>query len=520
MNNLDKIHNILAPFDTDPIGETIAILNAKIQEVQAVLDIVIQTLEEVKKIQKGEPGESIKGDQGDPGVSPDIETIKEAVLGEIHIPTIDIEKLTQDILAKIPPAQVIDEKALATKILHSLPENKASLKIIRESFEIDPLSVVEKIMSLPEGKFKLTSKHIDGLEQTLTAFQNQLGRGYLHGGGDTVIAGTNVTIDNVDGKKRINATSSGSVTNVTATSPLTSNGGNTPNISTLMSTNKLVGRGTSGTGVMEEITLGTGLSLSGTTLNASGSSGIAIGDAISGGTVGSLLFVGTGPVLAQDNSNLFWDDTNNRLGIGTATPTQPLDVSGGAGTSSGHFNTTGLINRILIDNTNSSPNAGFGLQANGSTVWSVAIYDSGFTMGKSSFTLYNDQAGTPGLFIDGLTNTVGILTNNPFTQHSVKLDVEGAVYANAPETNTIWNAACLYLSGTYVGFRQDTNHNFNIDTYNNNSPLNVLTVTQDGKMGIGTNTPGSKLSIIGLPTSAAGLSTGDIWNNSGVLNIV
>jgi hypothetical protein len=36
-----------------------------------------------------------------------------------------------------------------------------------------------------------------------------------------------------------------------------------------MATNKLVGRGTSGTGIMEEITLGTRLSLSATTLNVS-----------------------------------------------------------------------------------------------------------------------------------------------------------------------------------------------------------------------------------------------------------
>ena len=60
----------------------------------------------------------------------------------------------------------------------------------------------------------------------------------------------------------------GTVTSVTATGQITSTGGTTPVISTLMHTNKLIGRSTAGTGVMEEITVGTGLSLSGGTLNA------------------------------------------------------------------------------------------------------------------------------------------------------------------------------------------------------------------------------------------------------------
>jgi hypothetical protein len=57
------------------------------------------------------------------------------------------------------------------------------------------------------------------------------------------------------------------VADVTATAPLTSSGGPNPDISTSMSTDKLIGRGTAGTGVMEEITLGTGLDLAATTLN-------------------------------------------------------------------------------------------------------------------------------------------------------------------------------------------------------------------------------------------------------------
>lgn len=59
------------------------------------------------------------------------------------------------------------------------------------------------------------------------------------------------------------------VSSVGATGPITSSGGTTPNISTSMNTNKLIGRSTAGTGVMEEISVGSGLSLSAGTLSAS-----------------------------------------------------------------------------------------------------------------------------------------------------------------------------------------------------------------------------------------------------------
>jgi hypothetical protein len=43
-------------------------------------------------------------------------------------------------------------------------------------------------------------------------------------------------------------------------------------------------------------------------------------------TAGSVVFAGASGIYAQDNSNLFWDDTNNRLGIGTTSPQSPLHV--------------------------------------------------------------------------------------------------------------------------------------------------------------------------------------------------
>ena len=66
------------------------------------------------------------------------------------------------------------------------------------------------------------------------------------------------------------AGASAGVTSVSATSPITSTGGTTPVISTSIATNKLLGRSTAGTGVAEEISIGTGLSLTAGTLSNNG----------------------------------------------------------------------------------------------------------------------------------------------------------------------------------------------------------------------------------------------------------
>ena len=114
-------------------------------------------------------------------------------------------------------------------------------------------SSAEILRMLNSGQLQLN------LYNTATAFQGS--------------SGTSVGVLNVDntGKLFVGAGGGGGgVSSVTATAPITSSGGSTPDISTSMASNKLIGRGTAGVGVMEEITLGTNLSLSGTTLNATG----------------------------------------------------------------------------------------------------------------------------------------------------------------------------------------------------------------------------------------------------------
>lgn len=58
------------------------------------------------------------------------------------------------------------------------------------------------------------------------------------------------------------------------------------------------------------------------------STNTSIGSTIPGGTAGSILFLGAGSTLAQDNANLFYDDTNNFVGFGTNTPDSTLEIDG------------------------------------------------------------------------------------------------------------------------------------------------------------------------------------------------
>ena len=76
-------------------------------------------------------------------------------------------------------------------------------------------------------------------------------------------------------------------------------------------------------------------------------------------TPGSVLFTGPDGAAAQDNANLFWDDTNKRLGIGTASPSVKLHLKNVvAGANSFLIESdggAGLLTRLVIENNAIEP---------------------------------------------------------------------------------------------------------------------------------------------------------------------
>jgi hypothetical protein len=100
----------------------------------------------------------------------------------------------------------------------------------------------------------------------------------------------------------------------------------------------LIANVSSGAGTLQQVTTNGNTSNVGISVTAGGVSTNAL--TVTSLTPGSVPFVGTAGLVTQDNPNLFWDDTNNRLGINTNTPTNNLDIHG-----------SGTIPLLALNNT-------------------------------------------------------------------------------------------------------------------------------------------------------------------------
>ena len=139
----------------------------------------------------------------------------------------------------------------------------------------------------------------------------------------------------IDGGTGITTSAASNTVTLDLDSPVTVANGGSGN-SSYVNGELLIGNTTGNTLTKSTLTAGTGITINNTAgaieIVASGLVAIPVPVA-SGGTgntsytAGSVIF-SNGSILTEDNSNLFWDDTNNRLGIGTVTPLDTLHVAG------------------------------------------------------------------------------------------------------------------------------------------------------------------------------------------------
>jgi len=209
------------------------------------------------------------------------------------------------------------------------------------------------------------------------------------------------------------------------------------------------------------------LTINGTTQDLSAdrtftiATGLTVGTTpITSGTVGRVLFEGTGNVL-QQSANLFWDNTNSRLGIGTTSPAYGLDVNTTSRFTGLLINTaySTSVQRLQFNNGNPALNIGYIRGVSDGIIRLLTAAEDTFTRlqfggGTTAFPALQ-RSGAALCVVDGTGTGLANLLIGTTTDAGFKLDVNGTARVSGQITassNIIITANSG--GGVYSGFFQ------------------------------------------------------------------
>lgn len=161
-------------------------------------------------------------------------------------------------------------------------------------------------------------------------------------------------------------------------------------------------------------------------------------------TAGSVVFAGASGVYAQDNANFFWDDTNNRLGVGNAAPACAVDVTGGIQTSRTGVTSPAATDGNIFSGTYTPANGAANTNVSAITYYTSQYMRVGNVVNVSFHVSVTPTAGASTQTIVYLT--LPIASN--FTQASGR-DGAGIVFDySGSQTGRVWadaNNDCMQI---------------------------------------------------------------------------
>ena len=223
-------------------------------------------------------------------------------------------------------------------------------------------------------------------------------------------------------------------------------------------------------------------------------------------TSGSVLF-SNGTTIAQDNANFFWDDTNNRLGIGTATPANDLHIKKSADVG-GKFESTNSSNEAFVVLQNSSSEqanleifgSGFGVVSLRNSAAFTTTCANGFAFvinnnsATSNFSIKTTTSLTERFRLFNSTGNVLIQNGGTFTDNGQRLQVQGDVFIKGSGNTSASNALVIQnSSATGLGYLRNDGYLY----LGPSTPgLYLETGTNDNKGIVIKRTSGADLSIL------------------------